>query len=96
MSSKISQEKQRLKYLLWSMIEKYQPSCYLCHESFIRDKVLPARGIDNLTEHHIYGNHLNMKIENRVLTHRKCHKKFHVRDNINRWSDSQGEVAWEG
>ena len=84
MGSKISQEKQRLKYLLWRMIEKYQPNCYLCNQPFVRDDVLPARGTDNLTEHHIDGNHLNMKVENTVLVHRKCHKSHHVKDNVNK------------
>ena len=82
--SGLSGEKARLKYLLWSMIEKHQPDCYLCKEPFIRDLVLPARGTDLLTEHHIDGNHENMKIGNRVMTHRKCHKAYHTKDNVNR------------
>ena len=84
MSVKLSQEKARLKYLLWSMIEKHQPTCYICNERFIREDVLPARGVDNLTEHHIDHNHMNMKVENRTFVHRRCHKRHHVKDNIGR------------
>ena len=84
MSVKLSQEKARLKYLLWSMIEKHQPTCYLCGQKFVRDEVLPARGIDNLTEHHCDGDHMNMRVENRTLVHRKCHKSYHTKDNVNR------------
>ena len=82
MTIKTSQEKQRLKYLLWRMIEKYQPNCYFCNQPFVRDEVLPSRGTDNLTEHHIDLDHMNMKHSNTVLTHRHCHKSFHVKDNI--------------
>ena len=84
MTIKTSQEKARLKYLLWRMIQKYQPNCYFCNEPFKRDEVLPSRGTDQLTEHHIDGDHDNMRPENCVLVHRRCHKKFHAKDNINR------------
>jgi len=84
MSAKTSQEKQRLKYFLWRMIEKYQPNCYFCKEPFVRDEILPSRGVDQLTEHHIDGDHMNMKSSNCVLVHRKCHKSFHTKDNVNR------------
>ena len=80
----LSNEKSRLKYFLWSMIEKHQPNCYMCKEKFIRDDVLPPRGTDNLTEHHLDGDHQNMKPANRVLVHRECHKKYHVKDNLHK------------
>ena len=82
MTIKTSQEKQRLKYLLWRMIQKYQPNCGICNKPFVRDEVLPPRGTDGLTEHHLDLNHMNMKSENCVLVHRTCHKSFHVKDNI--------------
>ena len=84
MSNELSQHKQRLKYHLWSMIEKHQPYCHLCQQPFIRTDVLPSRGVDNLTEHHLDGDHMNMRIENRVLVHRRCHKSHHTKDNVNR------------
>lgn len=59
----------------------------MCKEKFIYDDVLPARGVDNLTEHHIDGDHMNMSLSNRVLVHRVCHKSFHTKDNIHRSSD---------
>jgi len=80
--SGLSNEKGRLKYLLWSMIQKYQPNCYMCHQPFVYLDVLPPRGVDNLTEHHIDGDHLNMRLENRTLVHRTCHKSHHTKDNI--------------
>ena len=80
----LSNEKARLKYLLWTMIEKHQPNCYFCNQPFVRDEVLPPRGIDNLTEHHKDGDHMNMELHNRVLVHRHCHKVHHTKDNINR------------
>jgi len=84
MSAKTSQEKQRLKYFLWRMIEKYQPECYFCGKPFVRNEVLPSRGVDQLTEHHIDGNHMNMSNDNCVLVHRRCHKAHHTKDNVNR------------
>lgn len=87
MTAKTSAEKQRLKYFLWRMIEKYQPNCWLCNQPFVRQDVLPARGTDNLTEHHIDGDHMNMKHGNTVLVHRVCHKAHHTKDNVNREQD---------
>lgn len=84
MTIKTSQEKQRLKYFLWRMIEKYQPNCIICDKPFVRDEALPSRGTDNLTEHHTDGNHMNMESENCGLVHRRCHKAHHTKDNVNR------------
>lgn len=84
MTARTSQEKARLKYFLWRFIEKYQPNCYFCGEKFKRDEVLPSRGTDNLTEHHIDGDHMNMRPSNCVLVHRRCHKSYHAKDNVNR------------
>jgi len=84
MTIKTSQEKQRLKYFLWRMIEKFQPNCIICNKPFVREDVLPSRGTDNLTEHHIDGDHDNMKPSNTGLTHRRCHKAHHTKDNVNR------------
>ena len=77
-----SAEKARLKYFLWLLMQKYQPDCYFCHEPFRYADSLPARGTDNLTEHHLDGDHQNMALANRVLVHRECHKAFHTKDNI--------------
>lgn len=84
MGTKLSQQKQRLKYFLWRMIQKYQPNCCICNEPFVREDVLPPRGTDNLTEHHEDGNHMNMKHSNCGLCHRRCHKAHHTKDNVNR------------
>jgi 5-methylcytosine-specific restriction endonuclease McrA len=80
----LSNEKARLKYFLWILIQKYQPICPMCGEKFKYDEVLPARGTDNLTDHHIDGDHSNMDLANRILVHRHCHKRYHVKDNIHK------------
>ncbi len=68
------------------MIQVHQPNCILCSKPFVREDVLPSRGVDDLTEHHVDGNHYNNSPENRRLAHRTCHKRHHSRDNINFWS----------
>lgn len=80
--SGLSNEKSRLKYFLWFMIQKYQPNCWMCGEPFVYADVLPPRGVDNLTEHHKDGDHQNMRLDNRCLVHRVCHKAYHTKDNI--------------
>lgn len=82
MTKKVSYEKSRLKELLWLMMEKFQPACYICKEQFKKSDVLPSRGVDQLTEHHIDINHYNNDLANRTLAHRTCHKRLHTRHNI--------------
>lgn len=83
--TKTSYEKSRLKELLWLLIQKYQPNCFLCNEPFSKVIDLPSRGSDMLTEHHKDGNHYNDELSNRVLVHRTCHKSHHSKDNIGFW-----------
>lgn len=87
MTRRLSQEKQRLKYFLWLLIQQHQPNCCICNQPFVYEDILPPRGTDNLTEHHLDGNHMNMKLENRKLAHRRCHKKHHTKDNIQKRRD---------
>ena len=82
MSKKVSYEKSRLKELLWLMIQKHQPTCPLCSKEFLKAEELPSHGVDQLTEHHVDGNHYNNKTANRVLVHRTCHKRHHTKNNI--------------
>lgn len=82
--STLSNEKQRLKQLLWLMIRKFQPRCCICGEPFIYADILPSRGVDRLTDHHLDGDHDNSDPENRSLAHRRCHKAYHVKDNIHK------------
>jgi len=84
MRSKLSDHKQRLRYLLWVMIQKHQPNCCICGEKFELQDILPSRGVDQLTEHHLDGDHMNFDLKNRELAHRKCHKSYHTKDNVNR------------
>lgn len=78
----LSSEKQRLKQLLWLLIRKYHPNCCICGEPFVYEDILPSRGVDQLTDHHFDGDHDNSDPQNRGLAHRRCHKKHHVKDNI--------------
>lgn len=87
--SGLSNEKARLKYFLWEMIKTYQPNCYICAGKFVYEDVLPKRGIDNLTEHHLDGDHQNMRLSNKRLAHRYCHKVYHTKDNINKDKEQQ-------
>jgi len=80
--SSLSEEKRRLKEFLWLMIRKHQPHCPMCGELFVYADILPPRGIDNLTDHHEHGDHSNPDPRFRVLVHRECHKRHHVKDNI--------------
>jgi len=81
MGAEQSRQKSRLRYFLLIMLRKHQPNCYLCNKLFTWDD-LPSRGADNLTEHHLDGNHLNSDPKNSVFTHRKCHRAHHVKDNV--------------
>ena len=65
--TKTSYEKSRLKELLWLLVQKYQPDCFLCGAPFSKDGDLPSRGSDLLTEHHKDGNHYNNDLSNRML-----------------------------
>ena len=85
MKSNLSYEKARLKELVWSLLQIYQPNCFLCGKPFIKSDVLPSRGTDNLTEHHVDHNHYNNAPENRRMVHRSCHKSHHSGENINFW-----------
>ena len=77
--SKLSWQKTHLRDLLLFVLTKYDIRCYFCHKPFtIAD--FPKRMTDLITEHHLDGDHMNMKIENRVLAHRTCHKSHHMRE----------------
>ena len=80
--SKLSWQKTHLRELLWTMIQKHQPNCYTCGKPFTQAD-FPKRMTDLITEHHIDGNHMNMKIDNRTLVHRRCHKSYHMRERRN-------------
>jgi hypothetical protein len=80
----LSHEKYRLKQLLWLMIQKYQPICYLSGKPFTYAEIFPSRGSDNLTEHHIDCNHYNNNLANRTLAYRTAHKAYHTKDNIHK------------
>ena len=80
--SKLSWQKTHLRDLLLFVLTKYNITCYFCHKPFtIAD--FPKRLTDLITEHHIDGDHMNMKIENRTLVHRRCHKSRHMAERRN-------------
>jgi hypothetical protein len=62
------------------MLKKFEVRCYFCGEK-LTENDLPVRKVDNLTIHHLNHNHLDNRVENLVLVHRKCHKAYHMRMN---------------
>lgn len=82
--SNTSWQKTHLKELLWTMLQKHQPNCYVCGKPFIYKDIFPIRKTDLLTEHHLDGDHMNMSSSNRVVVHRSCHKAHHTKDNVHR------------
>lgn len=80
--TKTSYNKARIHDFLWLMVQKHQPNCCLCHTHFTLAD-LPSRATDLITEHHLNGNHSNNDLANRELAHRRCHKSYHAKDNIN-------------
>jgi len=65
----------QLKQISKHFLEKYQPKCYLCHE-LLTEKDLP----DNITEHHINGDHFDNRPANKALAHETCHRKYHYKE----------------
>lgn len=71
---------ERYKKFLKFFFEKYKPICYFCKEpldwrTFFRN--ISGSSLDDLTEHHLNGKHFDDNIDNRDLSHRKCHLKYH-------------------
>ena len=65
----------QLKQISTYFLEKYKPKCYLCKE-LLTKKDLP----DNITEHHINGDHNDNRPENKALAHETCHRKYHYKE----------------
>ena len=75
--SKLDRYKNFLRYFF----EKYKPTCHFCGGLLDWKSFYKKYGYknDNITEHHLDGNHSNNDIDNRNLSHRKCHKGHHRR-----------------
>jgi hypothetical protein len=61
--------------------------CPFCQEPLLDSKNHYGHGDgegseikEELTEHHKDGDHANNEKRNRVWTHRRCHKSFHLRE----------------
>jgi hypothetical protein len=66
----------QLKQLCTHFLEKYKPKCFFCHQP-ITEKDLP----DNITEHHINGDHNDNRPENKALAHEiPCHRRHHYEE----------------
>ena len=63
----------RLKEILKYLLMKYNEKCYFCHQEF--------ENLDRITIHHVDHNRNNNSIENLVLSHRNCHKAYHLKIN---------------
>jgi hypothetical protein len=61
----------QMKQINQYFLEKYKPKCYFCHKP-LTAKDLP----DNITIHHINGNHDDNRDENKALSHETCHRKY--------------------
>lgn len=86
---------ERYKKFLKYMFEKYEPECCFCHQkldwrSFYRN--ISGLGMDDITEHHLDGNHSNDVISNRTLSHRKCHLKYHRQKEIADLQEKQRKI----
>jgi len=62
----------QLKNLSLHFLEKYKPKCFFCHQS-LTEKDLP----DNITDHHINGDHNDNRPANKALAHETCHRQYH-------------------
>lgn len=78
-SAKASWQKKHLQEILLFTLQKYNINCWHCNKPFTLAD-FPIRKTDLITEHHLDLNHMNMKLENRTLVHRSCHKSFHMKD----------------
>lgn len=76
----------RLRKFLALVMARYKMACYFCKEQLAAEAVLPKRKVDELTIHHINGDHSDNCIENRTLAHRKCHKAWHMK---NSWANGK-------
>ena len=81
--SRLSWQKTHLRDLLLFVLTKYGITCYFCHKPFtIAD--FPKRLTDLITEHHIDLDHMNMALDNRELSHRRCHQAYHMKERRNK------------
>ena len=80
--SKLSWQKTHMRDILLLVLTKYKIVCYLCDRPFTLAD-FPKRMTDLITEHHKDGDHMNMRIENRTIAHRSCHKSHHMRERRN-------------
>jgi len=74
--------KGRYRKFFLLLLLKHQPFCPICGQAFTEADI-PARGKDELTEHHANGVHEDDRLENRVIVHRRCQKSHHTKDNLN-------------
>lgn len=81
--SPLSWQKTHLRDLLLFVLTKYNIRCYFCYKPFTLAD-FPKRLTDLITEHHIDGDHMNMKLDNRALGHRSCHKSYELSRRRNR------------
>jgi 5-methylcytosine-specific restriction endonuclease McrA len=67
----------RLKVTVQYMVLKYKPKCPFCKEVISLDDLMKGHRLDNLTVHHKDENRRHNEIENLILAHRGCHRRFH-------------------
>jgi predicted HNH restriction endonuclease len=74
---RVYNEKFRLKEILKLLLLKHNEKCYFCGNDFNNGD------FEKITIHHIDFNHYNNNLNNLTLSHRNCHKKFHLLKNRN-------------
>lgn len=67
--------KKRLINIVHLLLDDADTRCYFCNKHFMA-KDFPLHGKDNVEIHHI-----SYIPEEKVLAHKKCHKKYHAEEN---------------
>jgi len=63
--------------ILSFLIKKYDIRCFFCNEKITEEDVKH----DRITIHHKNFIHTDNRVENLVIAHRTCHKRFHMKTN---------------
>jgi hypothetical protein len=92
---KVSSKLERTKFFIKYFVEKYEPKCYFCGEKINWEDFhvkISKMSKDNWTEHHIDGNHYNDDINNRILSHKTCHHKYHRNLTVQRENENNKKI----
>lgn len=96
--SSIYSKAERYKKVIKYMFEKYKPKCPFCKreldwKTYFRN--MNGKQLDDNTEHHLNGDHFDDRIENRELSHRKCHLSYHRQLEEKQRQDNMNKILNE-